>query len=53
MEKLFIGIGATVGGYAGWYAGVPIGFMTAFFLSVVGTGVGMYFGRKIARDHFV
>lgn len=45
----FLGfLGATAGGALGWWAGAPVGFMTAFMLSTVGTGVGMYAGRKCA-----
>ena len=44
-------IGATVGGYAGWYLGAPVGIMTAFMLSMVGTGAGLYLGRRFVRDH--
>ena len=51
MLKLYSFIGATIGGYAGWYAGAPVGFMTAFMLSMVGTGIGMYYGRKIAKHY--
>jgi hypothetical protein len=25
--------------------------MTAFMVSMVGTGVGLYLGRRLARDH--
>lgn len=51
MIKLFSFIGAAVGGYAGWLLGAKIGFTTAFMLSIVGTGVGMYYGRLIARNY--
>jgi hypothetical protein len=47
MTKLFGFIGATGGGYLGWYLGAPVGTMTAFMISMVGTGVGMYYGRKL------
>ena len=30
----------------------PILFLAAFMLSAVGTGVGLYAGRRITRDHF-
>jgi hypothetical protein len=49
--KLIGFVGATVGGYAGWYLGAPVGLMTAFMLSMVGTGAGLYLGRKIVRDY--
>ena len=51
MSKLFSFLGATIGGYAGWFLGAKIGFTTAFMLSMVGTGVGIYYGRLIARNY--
>ncbi len=41
--------GATVGGWIGWIIGAPVSFTFAFVLSMVGTGIGMYYGRKLAR----
>lgn len=49
MLKLYSFIGATVGSYAGWALGAPIGFTTAFMISMVGTGLGIYAGRKVAK----
>ena len=49
MLKLYSFIGATVGSYAGWAIGSPVGFMTAFMVSMVGTGFGIYFGRRVAK----
>jgi hypothetical protein len=51
MGKLFSFIGATIGSYAGWVLGAKIGFTTAFMLSMVGTGIGIYYGRMIARNY--
>ena len=51
MGKLFSFIGATIGGYAGWFVGAKIGFTTAFIVSMIGTGVGMYYGRRIAQNY--
>jgi hypothetical protein len=51
MLKLYSFIGATAGGYAGWALGAPVGFMTAFVVSMIGTGFGVYVGRRVA-DHF-
>lgn len=51
MSKLFGFIGATAGGYLGWWLGAPGGTMTAFMLSMVGTGAGMYVGRRVASDY--
>ena len=51
MGKLFSFIGATVGSYAGWALGATVSFTTAFILSMVGTGIGIYFGRRVARNY--
>lgn len=49
MGKVFSFIGATIGGYAGWAIGAPVGFTTAFMISMVGTGIGIYYGRRVAQ----
>jgi hypothetical protein len=49
MLKLYSFIGATVGSYAGWALGAPVGTMTAFTLSFVGIGLGIYAGRRVAH----
>lgn len=51
MRKALTFMGATVGGYVGWYAGAPVGFMTAFILGMVGTGFGMYLAVRVARNY--
>ena len=51
MRKLLSFIGATIGGYAGWYVGAVVGTMTAFSLSMVGTGVGMYIAYRAAQNY--
>jgi hypothetical protein len=49
MTKLLGFVGATVGGYAGWALGAALaGTFTAFTLSIVGTGFGLYWGRRLA-----
>jgi hypothetical protein len=53
MNKLASFIGATVGGAIGWYAGNVVGFMTAFVLSCVGTGVGIYVARRATQQYLV
>jgi hypothetical protein len=49
--KLLAIIGATIGGTVGWWLGAFVGTMTAFMLSMVGTGLGIYYGRRIAQQH--
>jgi hypothetical protein len=52
VERLLVILGTGAGGWAGWAVGARFGPMAAFLLSVVGTGVGLYVGRRIAREHF-
>jgi phage tail tape-measure protein len=49
MLKLYSFIGATAGSYAGWALGATIGMTTAFIVSMVGTGLGIYAGRRAAH----
>ena len=49
MLRLYSFIGATIGSYAGWALGATVGTMTAFMLSFVGLGVGIYAGRRVAH----
>lgn len=51
MTKLFGFLGATVGGWIGWALGAPVGMFTAFMLSMVGTGLGIYAGKQLARRY--
>ena len=51
MKKLFGSIGAFVASTAGWYATAKLGFMTAFVVSTVAGGFGLYYGVKWAREH--
>ncbi len=52
MERLMGFAGATVMGAVGWWIGEQVGLMTAFMVSTVASGVGLYVGRRISRDHF-
>ena len=46
MKKIVLWTITGLGGWIGWWAGDKIGFLTAFLLSLVGTGAGMYVGRR-------
>jgi hypothetical protein len=48
VSKVLSFLGATVGGAIGWWLGARVGTMTAFMISTLGTGVGVYVGRRIA-----
>jgi len=39
----------TLGGGFGWWLGAHDGIMTAFILGIVGTGVGLYIGKRAAN----
>ena len=49
MTKLLVTACTFVLGSLGWYAGEPFGPFTAFLLSIVGTGAGVYVGRQLAN----
>jgi hypothetical protein len=49
LQKLLTMLGMTIGGYIGWLIGAPVGIFTAFILSMVGTGAGVYAARRFAE----
>ncbi|MBW8782598.1 MAG: hypothetical protein JF599_12045 [Verrucomicrobia bacterium] len=49
--KLLIGLCSVIMTYAVWYLAEPLGFMWAFFLSSLGSLLGVYLGWRLAR-HF-
>lgn len=51
MRKLFGFVGATAGGWLGWYIGAAVSFFAAFLLGMVGTGVGLYVGYRLAMRY--
>ncbi len=42
-------MGMSAGGWAGWALGAPISFFTAFIVSMVGTGVGLYATQRAIK----
>lgn len=52
MRKVLTFVGATLGGAVGWWLGSLVGFMTAFFVSMVGTAAGVYYGARIAKTYW-
>ena len=49
MSGLLSLLGALFGGWIGWWLGDFVGLMTAFFLSTIASGVGLYAGRRLAQ----
>ena len=50
MQKLCIFVGTMLLGWVGWWLGSYIGFMTAFWVSGIGSVAGVYLGWRIHRD---
>ena len=48
MKKFFVMIGSTAGSALGWWLGTPWGIFGSFIVSMVGLGVGMWAGARIA-----
>jgi hypothetical protein len=44
-------LASIVGSYVGWWLGAFVGTFTAIMLSIVGAGVGLYFGAKWAKEN--
>jgi uncharacterized membrane protein len=51
MKKVLVILSISIGGWIGWRLGSYIGFMTAYFLSVVGAAAGLYYSRKIMEKY--
>jgi hypothetical protein len=49
VTRLLIACSTFVLGSVGWYVGESIGLFTAFALSMVGTGVGVYVGKQLSE----
>lgn len=50
--KMIKFVASTLGGYVGWQLGNYVGLMTAFFLSIVGTALGVYVARRWVDEYF-
>jgi hypothetical protein len=49
LKKLLILTGTTLGSAVGWWLGADFGIMTAFIVSMIGFGVGMWGGARLAK----
>ena len=49
LANIIVFVVASTAGAIGWWAGSLIGFMTAFFVSIIGTALGTYYARKWTR----
>lgn len=51
MKRLLDLIAMSAGGWIGWMIGAWVSVFTAFLVSVVGTGVGLYVARRITKHY--
>ena len=49
MKRLFDLIAMTAGGWVGWFIGAYVSIFTAFVVGMVGTGLGLYWSRKVTK----
>jgi hypothetical protein len=45
--NLAVLLGTSVGGAVGWWLGARFGLFAACWLSLIGTGAGLYAGRRL------
>lgn len=50
VQKFCIFFGMTALGWAGWWLGSMVGFMTAFLVSSAASMLGVYLGWRVYRD---
>lgn len=51
MKRLLDLIAMSAGGWIGWMIGAWVSVFTAFIVSVIGTGVGLYVARRVTRHY--
>ena len=49
MKGILNFIGMTIGGWLGWTLGAQVSIFTAYIVSVVGTGLGLYGAIRITK----
>ncbi|MCH7691401.1 MAG: hypothetical protein IIA17_10210 [candidate division Zixibacteria bacterium] len=47
MKVIIVIISSSICGWVGWWLGYHLGIFTALVLSMTGTGLGLYAGRKL------
>ncbi len=51
MRWMLVLLVSSITGAAGWWLGAFMGFYAAFFVSLVGTAVGVYFANRLAKHY--
>lgn len=50
MKKIIAITGMMMGSYLGWWLGEKVGLVTAYILSTIGAGIGLYAARVWAKN---
>lgn len=50
MRRLLDLMAMSAGGWIGWVAGATISIFTAYVVSVIGSGLGLYASRRITKQ---
>ena len=51
MRRIFVIFFASAGGYLGWWLGAKINPFGAVIFCALGTGLGLYLGRRLQHDY--
>lgn len=51
MKGMVWFVSTTIGGAVGWWVGDFVGIYTAVSLSAVGSGVALFYARRMANDY--
>jgi hypothetical protein len=49
VKRILDLVGMSAGGWLGWWAGASVSTFTAFLVSMVGTGIGLYAVRRVLK----
>jgi hypothetical protein len=49
MKKILDLCGMSLGGWVGWVIGAEVSTFTAYMVSTVGSGIGLYYSIKITK----
>ena len=49
MKRFLSLLGMSAGGWIGWAIGAQVSIFTAFIVSMVGTGVGLYYTQRVVK----
>ena len=50
MKGFLFCFGMSAGGWVGWAIGAQVSIFTAFIVSMVGTGIGLYYTRRAVKN---